>query len=107
MAARNHRRPEVKPALLAQTTDDRAVNDLGERLRQLTSRTGGRVQLVADLVVGANVINHGLGRRAVGVNLTPTAASAAFAWAMTAADAKQVTITVVGVAQPKASLEVY
>jgi hypothetical protein len=39
--------------------------------------------------------------------VTPTVADATWAWAMTAADAKQVTITTIGVPQTNAVIEVF
>jgi len=63
--------------------------------------------LVVDLVVGANRINHGLSAAARGATLTPTVADASFAWSFAASGDKQVVITVVGVNQPKAIVEVF
>jgi hypothetical protein len=60
-----------------------------------------------DLVVGSNRIVHNLGRKPLGATLTPTVADASFAWAMGTVDERIAIITVVGVAQPKASIEFY
>jgi hypothetical protein len=59
-----------------------------------------------DLVVGANRINHNLGRRPGHVSVMPTTADATFAWAVTSTDDRQIVITVVGVAQTGASVEI-
>lgn len=61
----------------------------------------------ADLVVGTNRLSHGLGHGVHGATLTPTVADATFAWELTSSDDKQVVITVVGVDQPKAWVEVW
>lgn len=110
MPAANARRPVARPALSVPRVDDaataKAVDALSETAKRADARAA-RAYLTADLATGANRINHGLGRTPRGVNLTPTSASAAFGWAMTAADERTVTITVVGGPQTAARLEVY
>lgn len=66
-----------------------------------------RRTLSIDLVVGANRINHGLSGAARGCTVTPTVADATFAWSFAADGDKAAIITVVGVAQPKAVIEVF
>lgn len=63
--------------------------------------------IAVSLVVGANRINHGLSGTARGCNVTPTVADATFAWSFAADGDKAAVITVVGVAQPKAVIEVF
>lgn len=111
MPAKVTPRPPVRAQLQTGTqlngdpTTSRLLSDLGTAIQAIPVRD--RVVVVVSLAVGANKVNHGLGRRARGMTLTPTVADATFAWAMTAADDKQVTVTVVNVAQPNAALEIY
>lgn len=63
-----------------------------------------------DLVVGTNKVSHSLGRVLFGYNLTPTVADATFAHAIDTTNPHpelEVWITVVGVDQPAARIEVY
>lgn len=85
----------------------RHLSDLATAQQATEKRIAGRNQVTVTLPVGATRINHGLGRKALGCNVTPTVADATWAWAMTAADDKQVTITTVGIAQPNARVEIY
>lgn len=71
------------------------------------SKRRERWSTTVDLAVGANVIRHALGRVPTGANVTPTTADASFAWALTAKSDSKVTITVVGVPQDGATLEVF
>lgn len=66
-----------------------------------------RSHVSVDLTVGDNRINHALGTKPAGCHLTPTVADATFAWALKSVDDRQAVITIVGVAQPNASLEFY
>jgi hypothetical protein len=87
----------------------RAFDAVGAAVIRL-QEARSRAQLTADLVVGRNVIRHGLGRAVVGYTLTATVANAAFAHAIDASNTKpdlEVWITVIGVAQPGARLEVW
>ncbi len=88
-------------------TISRLLSDLGTAQQASDATRRDRFSTVIDLVVGANKVNHGLGRRAQGMTLTPTVADQTFAWAMTASDDKQVTVTVLNVAQPKCPLEIF
>lgn len=80
---------------------ERAVEIL-EQSRQTRSSI-----IVTSLVAGPNVVNHGLGRTPRGCHVTPTTASVAFAWALTAATPTQATITTVGPTQTNAPVEFY
>lgn len=84
----------------------RALGDLATAQQATDRRVIDRVRVTVDLVLGANRVSHGLGRPALHATVAPTVADAAFAWALTGGDAKQAVITVVGVPQPGASVEV-
>lgn len=84
----------------------RAVSDLAASV-QAQEQRGGRQSLSADLAVGANRVNHELGRKPRGCSVTPTIADATFGWALTSATSTQLVITVVGTGQPGASIEVW
>ena len=91
-----------------QTTDqDSTERMLGQLADQAATSTkvSSRIVRVVSLVVGANRIAHGLGRRAQGVTVVPTAADATFAWSFAADGDKYALITVVGVAQPDSPVE--
>jgi hypothetical protein len=66
-----------------------------------------RASRTVDLVVGSNRIVHNLGRKPIGATITPTVADASFAWALGSSDDRIAIITIVGVAQPKATIEFY
>ncbi len=69
-----------------------------------------RVTITFDLVVGTNKVRHGLGRSCTGYNVTPTTADATFAHAIDKTNPSpqlEVWITVVGIAQPSATIEVF
>lgn len=114
MPAKVVRRPQTRQQLVTGTlvqpdpqTASRLLSDLADAHDDLASRQQPRTQTTADLVVGDNLVNHGLGRRARGCTVTPTVADATWAWALTAADDQRVTITTVGVNQPNAAIEVW
>lgn len=84
----------------------RHVSELGDAAIRAQDAVGpSRFQGRISLVVGDNVISHGLNRIPNGATVTPTVADATFAWAMTAATNRTMTIAVVGAAQPKAFVE--
>ena len=85
----------------------RHLSDLATAQQATDRRVVDRNQITVTLPVGATRINHGLGRKAQGCSVTPSVADATWAWAMTAADDKTITLTTVGVAQPNARVEVY
>lgn len=109
MPARVVARPQTRTQLQTGTqmagdpATSRLLSDLGAAVQSIPVRD--RVPVVVDLVVGDNKVNHGLGRPARGMTLTPTKADATFAWAMTASDERQATVTVVGTGQTKCPLE--
>lgn len=116
MPARRPQRPPTRLALLPSRVQDkatqRAFDEVNEHLEGVTS--SGVLQrqvLTFDLVVGTNKVSHGLGRPVRGYTLTPTVADATFAHALADGSNTQRTvsvwITVVGVNQPGATLELY
>lgn len=113
MAGRVPQVPRSVPGLvLPQVGDEptaRALQSLQDAI-QLLQTARQRVGLTADLVIGTNVVRHGLGRAALGYSLTPTVASAAFAHALDTTNPSpelEVWITVIGAAQPGARLEIF
>lgn len=84
---------------------ERAISALADQVSQQTSLP--RVAVVADLEIGSNRVIHLLGRKPIGITLTPTVADATFAWALIAKDERTITISVLGAAQPKATIEVF
>jgi hypothetical protein len=113
MAVKRIARPRAKAQLTTGTlgTDpaqtSRLLSDLADAHDDLDARVRARDVQTVNLTVGANRLNHGLGRKALGCTITPTVADPTWAWAMTAADDKQLTITTVGVPQPNAYLEIF
>lgn len=110
MATKRAPRPRTLPQVGGNIAMDaagqaRAVSDLTAHAQR--SSTPARALLPVDLSIGDNVVNHGLGRVPVHVNLMPTAVDASFAWAVTARNAKTITVAVAGLAQTSASLEVF
>lgn len=88
---------------------DRAVASLDSAIKTLQVDRK-RITKRADLVVGSNHISHGLGRACEGCNVTPTVADDTFAFAIDRTNPRpdlEVWITVVGVDQPDATVEVY
>lgn len=107
MPATKPKRPATRDMVVDhQTLDPVSTSRLVDTLARLQAPQVVRAQLDVDLVVGDNRINHNLGRRPLHVTLMPTVTSAAFAWAVTSRDERQVVIAVIGVDQPKASVEV-
>ena len=114
MSAQRAQRPKQRQQLQTGTlvnTDSaavsRALGDLATAQQATDRRVVDRVRVTVDLVVGDNRVSHGLGRVARGATVTPTTADASFAWALTGGDSRQAVITVVGVGQAKASVELY
>lgn len=82
----------------------RAVSQLEDRARTIERpRTVARV----NLVVGTNRIAHGLGRMSVGAFVSPSVADASFAYSHAPDGDRIAVITVVGVAQPGATVEMF
>lgn len=107
---RPQQRQQLSTGTLMAATPDSISRHLGDLAtavqageKHATDRSSGNT----DLIVGANRINHGLGRAPRGATVTPTTADASFAWALTGGDAKQAVITVIGVPQPGAYVEIF
>lgn len=117
MTIRAPQRPRlVRQIAAAQTDPDRATSSAVDQVSAELARIGGlavldRQTFTADLVVGLNKINHSLRRAPRGYTLTATVADATFAHALTTSGnsqpARQIWITVVGVDQPRAVIEVF
>lgn len=106
------RRPRLVPRVAAATllggdpAVGRVVGQAVSAIGRLNDQTVNSVIVVQDLVVGMNRINHGLGRRARLAHVSPTVADASFAWAFTTDNDTQAIVTVVGVPQPRATVEI-
>ena len=114
MSAQPRQRPRPRQQLQTGTlisTDpaavSRALSDLATAQQATERRARDRDQVTVTLPVGSTRVPHGLGRKAMGCAVCPTVADATWAWAMTAADDKTITIATVGVDQPNARVEVY
>ena len=113
MSARKPLRPQgttrVQVGRTADQATNRALGVLASAV-QKTQETRARYVVRQDLVVGVNKVVHSLGRACAGYTLTPTVASATFAHALDTTNLRpdrEVWITVVGVAQPDARIEVF
>ena len=113
MAGRAAQRPRPVASLSLHAVDDpatqRALEQTQDAVRALQSDRK-RVAVTADLTVGRNIVRHALGRPVIGYTLTPTTADASFAHAIDITNPhsdREVWITVVGVAQPGARIEVW
>jgi len=84
----------------------RLISTAASGIADLQAKQAPSAVIVHDLVVGANRINHGLGRRARLAHVVPTVADATFAWAFGVDNDTQAIITVVGVPQPGAIVEI-
>lgn len=87
----------------------RALDQVGDAVQKLQATRQRDVKTV-DLIVGQNRVRHGLGRPAVGYTITPTVADATYADALDVTNPHpelEVWITVVGVAQPDARVEMF
>jgi hypothetical protein len=109
-------RPRTRTALLGTHIPDPVINRAVVEVREQIARVAAapaldRQVVTFDLVVGTNKIAHRLGRVARGYSITPTVADATFAHAIVTAGNeqpdRQVWISVVGVNQPGAILEVF
>lgn len=117
MATRAPQRPRlIRQLAIAQTSPDRATSSAVDQMSAEIGRLAGlaaidRQVITADLIVGVNRIAHGLRRAVRGYTITPSVADATFAHALTTAANSQPTryvlITVAGVAQPGAVIEVF
>lgn len=107
MPAQRPQPPATRARQTAPVSTDFATRQIVDAAQRAADQVKDRTVTVLNLVVGDNVINHGLGRRPTGATVTPTVADATWAWAIKAPSATQVTITCIGVAQPGAAVEVY
>lgn len=98
-------RPSTRSRNLAPVADDFTQRQLSDATQRAADQIRDRNGLYVSLAVGVNVINHGLGRKPRGAQVTPTVANATWAYALTSADTKQATLTCIGVAQPNAYVE--
>ena len=103
-------RPRVAAKVLDLNVTDisganRATTTLAEAANAATVHE--RSIHTVDLIVGTNRFNHGLGGRARGCTMCPSVADPAFAWSFAVDGDKQVVITVLSTAQPKATMEIY
>jgi hypothetical protein len=76
------------------------------QLEQLARIAAPRKSITVDLIVGDNRIAHGLGRMSRGAFVSPSVADATFAYSHAPDGDRIAVITVVGVAQPGALVEI-
>lgn len=110
MAARKVPRPVSRARVVEHHTNNQAgVERMFDQLIGAADRSEPtpRSVRVVDLAIGTNRVVTNLGRRAQGCTLTPTVASAAFAWSFAADGDKAAVITVIGAAQPACPIEFY
>lgn len=107
MPAAKPQRPAARPRQFAPIAGDFQIRQVIQGAQRAADQLHDRVMLTVDLKVGANVINHGLGRKPTGATVTPMVADATWAWALTASSSSQMTITCIGVAQPGATVEAF
>lgn len=89
-------------------TTQRAFEVVTGAVQELQTKRNRDV-VTANLIVGTNRIRHNLGRACAGYTLTPTTANATFAHAIDKTNPRpdlEVWITVIGVAQTAATIEV-
>ena len=107
MPVQRPKRVALHDQMVDRTSGDEQANArVIDELQRLLVPTAARSRVTVDLVVGDNRVTHNLGRKPQHVSLMPTVADATFAWAVTEMDDRQLVVTVVGVAQSNASLEV-
>lgn len=103
-------RPKLRPTVIDHHVDDFGGADrMTSQLAALVAAIPptDRRAVVVDLIVGRNRFDHGLGARARGVTVCPTVPDAAFAWSFSIDNDRQVVITVLGIDQPGAIVEVF
>lgn len=99
--------PRPRARQLAPTSGDPQIRQAIQGAQRAADQLRDRAVIAVDLVVGDNVITHGLGKRPSGATVTPTVADATWAWALKTATTGQLTLTCVGIAQPGATVEVF
>jgi hypothetical protein len=110
MPATKPQRPASRARQTAPTSGDIsafALRQVSQAAQRAADQLRDRVVLTRDLVVGDTIITHGLGRTPTGCNITPTVASASWAWALKTKSPTQLTITTIGVNQPGVVIEVF
>lgn len=98
-------RPQIVPIQASTASSQQIAFDQLERLA--AKLPVPRATITVDLIVGTNRIVHGLGRKSRGATVSPSVADATFAWSHAPDGDLVAVITVVGVAQPGASVEIY
>lgn len=113
MAGRRAVRPTSMVLLstdaVADTTTQRALEATSDAVQRLQSAPRREV-VTSDLVIGTNVLRHGLGRAVVGYTLTPTFATIAFGHALNTDNpnpSRELWIDVVGSDQDGARVELW
>lgn len=81
----------------------RALDKLAAAVQETQAKATSQV-VDADLAIGSNIVRHALGRRPRFVTVMATATGAS--WAVTARDARTVTIAVATAAMPSAAVRV-
>jgi len=110
MAAKKPAPPPVRPRVFAPTSGEVTPftqRQIAEGAQRSSSQVKDRSGTPVDLKSGANVVNHGLGRKPRGITVTPTVLDAAWAYALTSSDDRQATITCAGSDQPGAFVEFF
>ena len=108
MAGRRPRPPPPVPVLSVNCAED--PRQIQAAVAQVSAVAIPRDRLRADLVVGSNHLRHGLRRAVEGFSITATVANASSAYAIDETNPNpelEVWITVIGVAQPRARIEVW
>jgi hypothetical protein len=100
-------RPTSRPRQFAPVSGDAQTRQIIQSAQRAADQLRDRSVVTVDLIVGDNVINHGLGRKPSGATVTPTVANAAWAWSLKSATGSQMTLTCIGVAQPGATVEAF
>ena len=113
MAGRAIQRPRHVAVLSVSTVSDPPTQRALEQIQDAVQKQQAvrqRDAVIVDLIVGTNVVRHGLGRPVLGYTLVPTVADATFAHALDESNPHpelEVWITVIGVAQPRARVEAW
>jgi len=113
MPGRKPVRPRSVERVVSTSVDDpetsRALDELAAAMGKLQERPTSQVITDVDLVIGTNVVRHGLGRAPKFVDVMPTVLDASFAWRHDTNQPhldRQVLIEISGVAQPNAAVRV-
>lgn len=113
MAGRTAQKPRSVALVTAPSVGDettqRALDAITASISRLQSDRLRQV-VTANLAIGTNKVQHGLGRKAAGYTLTATVADAAFAHAVDDVNPhpeREIWIVVIGAAQLNARLEIW